>query len=51
LADWRSAWPKSAVIQTFPKSGEIQRYSEAAKSRLQQKLAEDPSFNPYREQG
>ena len=33
------------------KSGEIQRYSEAAKSRLQKKLAEDPSFNPYREQG
>ena len=29
------------------KSGEIQRYSEAAKSRLQQKLTEDPAFNPY----
>ena len=29
------------------KSGEIHRYSEAAKSRLQQKLAEDPAFNPY----
>lgn len=30
------------------KSGEIQRYSEAAKSKLQQKLAEDLTFNPYR---
>lgn len=30
------------------KSGEIQRYSEAARSRLQQKLADDPAFNPYR---
>lgn len=29
------------------KSSEIQRYSEAARSRLQQKLAEDPAFNPY----
>ena len=31
------------------KSGEIHRYSEAARTRLQQKLAEDPAFNPYRE--
>lgn len=29
------------------KSGEIQRYSEAAKSRLQQKILEYPAFNPY----
>lgn len=29
------------------KSGGIQRYSEAARSKLQQKLAEDPAFNPY----
>ena len=29
------------------KSGEIQRYSEAARSKLQQKLAEDPAYNPY----
>lgn len=30
------------------KSGEIHRYSEAAKTRLEQTMAEDPSFNPYK---
>ncbi|WP_156885317.1 DUF3644 domain-containing protein [Acidihalobacter ferrooxydans] len=29
------------------RSGKIQRYSEAAKSRLQQKLKKDPAYNPY----
>lgn len=30
------------------KSGEIHRYSEAAKTRLQQKLEENPAYNPYK---
>ena len=30
------------------KSGEIHRYSEATKSKMEQKIAEDPNFNPYR---
>ena len=29
------------------KSGEVHRYSEAAKSKIEQKIAENPNFNPY----
>jgi hypothetical protein len=30
------------------KSGEVHRYSETAKTKIEQKIAEDPEFNPYR---
>lgn len=40
--------PKYHQAIRSSKSGEIQRYSEAAKQLLQERLAAEPDYNPYR---
>jgi hypothetical protein len=40
--------PKYHQAVRSSRSGQIHRYSEAAKARLEHKLRADPDFNPYR---